>query len=222
VDQEDYVSSLENVIKQMLKPIKNIPFKLVIESISGNTVFPYDRSNSIHSNALENLKRAIIDAGNKINVEGIKSKRPNEAGNKIEPFVKEALNDLNLIADVPTTANGKKKATGYPDLIFNYNGHPFYLECKTYNIDNINTTQRSFYFSPSNEHKIIHDAVHFMVSYELYVASIDGAYNIYKTRHFKILSLENLSIDVKYEFNSDNKRMYSEGSGAKILIDEDI
>ena len=43
--------------------------------------------------------------------------------------------------------------------------------------------------------------------------------HIYKCNHYKILSLEALSLDVKYEFNSDNKRMYS-GENGTIILDE--
>ena len=46
-----------------------------------------------------------------------------------------------------------------------------------------------------------------------------GDKNIYRCTHYKILSLESLSLDVKYEFNSDNKRMYS-GKDGTIVLDE--
>ncbi len=93
------------------------------------------------------------------------------------------------------------------------------LECKTYDIENIGTAQRSFYFSPSDEFKVIYDAPHFILSFEIYVAGEKGTKHIYKCRHYKILSIESLSLDVKYEFNSDNKRMYS-GKDGTIILDE--
>jgi hypothetical protein len=93
------------------------------------------------------------------------------------------------------------------------------LECKTYNIDNIDTTQRSFYFSPSDEFKVVHDSLHLMISFEIYEAGDQGRLHIYKCRNYKILSLESLSLDVKYEFNSDNKRMYS-GDYGTVILDE--
>jgi len=96
------------------------------------------------------------------------------------------------------------------------------LECKTYNIKNIDTTQRSFYFSPSNEFKIIYDAPHFILSFEICVAGESGNKHIYKCKHYKILSIESLSLDVKYEFNSDNKRMYSGKDGTIILAEGEI
>lgn len=216
---KDYVSRLENVIKQMLAPLKEIPFNLVIESMTGKKVISFDFKNSEHKELLSFLKQTALQAGKAINKTGILRPRPNEVGNDIEPFVKKALNSLNLNADVPTGPSGGKKATGYPDILFWFNKKPYYLECKTYNAENIATTQRSFYFSPSYEFKVIYDAPHFLISFEIYVVGESGRNHIYKCKHYKILSLESLSLDVKYEFNSDNKRMYS-GEAGTIILDE--
>lgn len=219
---ENYVRKLENVIKQMLQPLKDIPFNLVIEAMTGKKVISFDFSNQDHKEVLELLKKAAINAGKEINKTGILRPRPNEVGNDIEPYVRRALNDLGLNADIPNTPNGHKKSTGYPDVILWYKSKPYYLECKTYNIKNINTTQRSFYFSPSDEFKVIYDAPHFILSFEIYVAGERGNKHIYKCKHYKILSIESLSLDVKYEFNSDNKRMYSGKDGTIILAEGEI
>jgi len=220
--RNEYTKRLENVIRQMLKPLKDIPFNLVIEAMTGKKVISFDFSKSEHTEVLELLKTAAVKAGKKINETGILRTRPNEVGNDIEPYVRETLNYVNLNADIPTGPSGHKKATGYPDIIFTYKTEPYYLECKTYNIKNIETTQRSFYFSPSDEFKVIHDAPHFIISFEIYVAGEKGNKHIYKCSRYKILSVESLSLDVKYEFNSDNKRMYSGKDGTIILAEGKI
>ncbi|MBP9560905.1 MAG: hypothetical protein KBE27_03700 [Syntrophorhabdaceae bacterium] len=218
----DYVNRLENVIKQMLTPLKDIPFNLVIESMSGKKVLSFDIKNPKQKELMGLLKQTALQAGKAINRTGILRPRPNEVGNDIEPFVKKALNSLNLNADTPTGPSGSKKSTGYPDILFWSNKKPYYLECKTYNAKNIATTQRSFYFSPSDEFKVIYDAPHLLMSFEIYVAGESGRNHIYKCKHYKILSLESLSLDIKYEFNSDNKRMYSGESGTVILDEGEI
>ncbi len=214
-----YTKRLEDIVKQMLQPLKDIPFNLVIEVMTGKKVISFDFTKQEHQKVLKLLKQSALNAGKKINEKGILRPRPNEVGNDIEPYVKDALNYLGLKADTPSGKSGNKKSTGYPDIIFWVENRPYYLECKTYNIENIGTTQRSFYFSPSDEFKVIYDAPHFMLSYEIYVAGEEGKNHIYKCRHYKILSLESLSLDVKYEFNSDNKRMYS-GENGTIILDE--
>lgn len=219
---KEYVTRLEGVIKQMLTPLKYIPFNLVIEAMTGKRVICFDLKISDHKDVLESLRQAALISGKAINKTGILRPRPNEVGNDIEPFVKKALNSLNLNADTPTGPSGNKKSTGYPDILFWLNEKPYYLECKTYNIENIETTQRSFYFSPSDEFKVIYEAPHFLLSFEIYVAGEQGRNHIDKCKHYKILSLESLSLDVKHEFNSDNQRMYSGKNGAVILDEGDI
>ena len=222
IENKSYTKRLENIIKQMLVPLKDIPFNLVIEAMTGKKVLSFKFQNSEHKNILDLLKQAALRAGLEINKTGILRPRPNEVGNDIEQYVRNALNDLNLNAKLPAGPKGRKKAAGYPDIIFWFNQKPYYLECKTYNLETKKTTQRSFYFSPSEEFKVIYDACHFILSYEIYVAGEEGRNHIYKCRHYKLLSIEALSLDVKYEFNSDNQRMYSGKNGAVILAEEDI
>ncbi len=218
----NYIKRLENIIKQMLQPLKDIPFNLVIEAMTGKKVLSFDFSNQEHKEVLELLRTAAINAGKEINKTGILRSRPNEVGNDIEPYVRRALNNLGLDADIPAGRSGRRKATGYPDIIFWYKNKPYYLECKTYNIKNINSTQRTFYFSPSDEFKVIYDALHLVLSFEIYVAGEQGNKHIYKCKHYKILSIEALSVDVKYEFNSDNRRLYSGKDGTIILAEGKI
>lgn len=204
MNSNEYTKRLENIIKRMLKPLKDIPFNLVIEAMTGKKVLSFDFTIQDHQEVLELLKQSAMNAAKGINETGILRSRPNEVGNDIEFYVRNALNLLGLKADIPVGLSKRKKVVGYPDIIFWFKNIPYYLECKTYNIENIDTTQRSFYFSPSNEFKVIYDALHFMLSYEIYVAGEKENKQIYKCRHYKILSLESLSLDVKYEFNSDN------------------
>ncbi|MGQ9799780.1 MAG: hypothetical protein ACUVRG_10940 [Ignavibacterium sp.] len=222
MDNNEYIQKLENVVKQMLKPLKDIPFNLVIEAMTGKKVISFDPTKLEHKKVLELLKKSAINAGKEINKRGILRTRPNEVGNDIEPYVRNALNSLNLKADIPTGPSGNKKAVGYPDIIFWYKRYPYYLECKTYNIENINTTQRSFYLSPSEEFKVVYDAPHFIISFEIYVDGERKNKHIYKCKRYKILSIESLSLDVKYEFNSNNKRMYSGKNGTVILAEGKI
>ena len=217
--EDEYIQRLERVIKQILAPLKEVPFNLVIESISGCKVIPFDLSDLYDKELLGKLKLVAIESARRVNTKGIESARPNEVGNYIEAFVKSAMDEQGLEPSTPTGKVGKGKAMGYPDIIFQFKGKPQYLECKTYNIKNISSTQRSFFFSPSEDFKVIHDAHHLILSFETFVDRKKGIKNIYRCRHWKILSIENLLVDVKHEFNSNNKRIYS-GEGGAMLLDE--
>lgn len=217
--KDEYTRNLENIIKQMLIPLKGIPLSLVIESISNHKIIPFNFSDEKDVIVLNNLKKVAEIAGKNINENGIKRSRPNEVGNDIEEYIRNALNLLNYQAETPKTEKGKKKSTGYPDIEFvdEFNRN-HYLECKTYNIENIYSTQRSFYLSPSKEFKITKDAHHFAICFEIYEYKSKLKNNIYKCKSWKILTLENLEVDVKYEFNSDNLRMYKN----KLILAEGI
>lgn len=219
--QEDYIKKLEDSLKQFLQPVKNIPFNIVIEVLSSKKVLDFDENNSEHKTVLEKIINATDIAAKEININGINRSSPNEVGNDVEVFVKNALTNLNIKVETPQTKQGNRKSTGYPDIIFWYNDKPYYLECKTFNKKNLTTTQRSFYLSPSEDFKVIYDSIHFCLSFEIFNERKKNK-NLYKCKSFKVLSLEKLSLDIKHEFNSDNNRLYSNKDGAKILFEKNL
>lgn len=211
--KKDYVKNLERLIRQMLTPLKNVPLNLVIESLSGHKILPFKPRDKKDKDLLVTLTKVAVKAGSTVNKTGIRRARPNEVGNDIEPYVKKALELFGYKAQTPTTSKGNKKTTGYPDIEFTDKYKRInYLECKTYNKENIDTTQRSFYLSPSESFKVTTDAHHLVLSYEIYVDGRVRGKNIYKCKNWKIISVEELLVDVKYEFNSDNRRLYAKKS----------
>lgn len=212
------VAVLEQVIKQMLEPLKNIPLYLVIESICGMKVLIYDGTEK------DRLIRAARIAAASMNNEGVKSGRVNEVGNKIEPFILGALSSAGFNAGKPKLESGKVKSAGYPDVFATYpqSGSKstchFYIECKSYNRDNVATTQRSFYLSPSKDFKVTTDAYHLIFAYSMK----HQGNGIYATDGFRILDIRDLLCDVKYEFQSDNKRLYSRDQGSRLIHEEAV
>jgi len=126
---EAYTRRLEGVIKQMRAPLRSIPLNLVIEGISGYKIIPFDPNDSKDKAVLETLVKACKLAGKNVNAKGILRPRPNEVGNDIEPFVKDALNTIGYKADAPVTRRGGRKSAGYPDIEFiDESGRTNYLE----------------------------------------------------------------------------------------------
>ena len=210
-EQEEYIKELETTISQFLKPLKNIPFKIAIKAISGCKVIPFDKDNPEDQQLLKDLVEATKIATKNANQKGIFTRRANEVGNHIEPFMLEALNEVGLKADRPKTREGKKKAVGYPDIfVVDRNERSNYIECKTYNERNYQTTQRSFYFSPAErptDFKVIHDARHIIVSFKIERAERNGKMAFIPV-YWKIFSTDNLIGQIKHEFNTSNKQMY--------------
>lgn len=220
----NYVAQLEEVVKQILRPLHGVPFNLVIEAMTGQRVLFFDADDVKHRALLELLAEAAARAGWQMNHDGIVSQRANEVGNKIEPYVRQAINDSGrATAEIPKTASGKKKAAGYPDIEIRYGDLCCYLECKTYNAKNMGTTQRSFYLSPSRQFKVTRDALHLMLAYEMQATNErrEGK-TVFRALRFKLLAIESLSLDLKHEFNSDNRRLYSERNGCRTLFEQTI
>ena len=205
------LSFIREQLANTTKPLKNIPFSVVIEAITGRKVLAFDRKSSEDQSLLALLIKAAEIAGKNVNKNGIKRSRPNEVGNDMEKFVKDALKEDGIEAYSPKTAQGKGKSTGYPDIEFiDVHRRVNYLECKVFTGKVESSTMRSFYLSPSEKPKVTADAHHFIVAYQIYVSDTAGTDKIYKCKKFKIISIENLLVDVKYEFNSDNRRLYDE------------
>jgi hypothetical protein len=97
-------------------------------------------------------------------------------------------------------------------LILDAKKRPSYLECKIYGAGSEPTSMRSFYLSPSDNAKICRDARHLLMAFEMEAAPISGSRSSsYMARAFKLVDLHDLLCDVKYEFNSDNRRLYAKG-----------
>lgn len=210
-DRETYIKQLESCIEQAIKPLKHIPFNLIIKSMSGYEVEFFDFQNQVHQEVLQ----LLIKTGNNLTNKTYPfNGRVNEFGNHIERIVKTELNKLNIKADTPTNSQGKKVSSGYPDIEFEYKNKKYYLECKTFDKKNINDSFRSFYFSPEKNSKITTSTIHFLISFEK-----EKVENGYLIKSFKIISLNSMSCNLKSEFNASNKEMYSNNCGAEILFD---
>jgi hypothetical protein len=213
-DNEEYVKQLEAAIGQMLKPLKNIPFGLVIKSMTGFEVIQFDRDKVEDKNLLQKISQAAEITGREIaGMGGIKRPRPNEVGNDLEPFIEKALKSIGY-ADTrtPKGKSGKGKAVGYPDREFTDNGRAIYLELKSYAKESLNSTMRSFYLSPSDDFKVNKDALHLLIAFEIVREG-----NAFFVSGWKIITVDKLLVDVKYEFNSDNKRLYASHA---VLVEE--
>ena len=201
------VQDLKNILQTLKKhDTKNVDFPTIIQAFSDQKVIKYDPANKHDTRLVADLKADINACVQAVTQNHIQSKRVNEVGNYMEQPLMDAINasSSSLRAERPKTASGKQKNTGYPDiLIFDGQNRPTYLEVKTYNPANKATTQRSFYLSPSDDFKVVHDARHFLVAFEM-----DNEGQFYWPKTYTLVDLHDLSCDIKFEINSDNKRLY--------------
>jgi hypothetical protein len=213
MDDKERLTVLETVLEQMLKPIKGIPLYLIIRSICGKNVIKFEKENPDDIALLKKLEIAIGACGAAVTADPIRRPRPNEVGNDIEAYVFKALKDVGLVPKPPTTAGGKAQSTGYPDiLVLDEKKRPTYLECKIFTEGTEPTTMRSFYLSPSENTKVSLDARHLLLAFGMVSESVPNSRDsFYRPKSFKLIDLHDLQCDVKYEFNSDNRRLYAPG-----------
>lgn len=213
MNDKQRIADLEGVLAQFLNPIKNIPFPLIIKSISQFDVIAVDLEYDADRNLVDMLQEVAKRTKALVDENPIRRNRPNEVGNDIEPFVIAAAIKSGLRAERPKTLGGKLKSTGYPDiLLYDSLNRPTYLECKIFGEGSDPSTMRSFYLSPSEDFKVTVDARHLLMAFGVEREPLEGSRDsLYRAISFKLVDLAGLKCDVKYEFNSDNKRLYDDG-----------
>lgn len=154
MDDKERLTVLESLLAQMLKPVRGIPFSVIIKSLSEKEVIKFDTKDAADAALLARLKTAIRLTATEVQKSPIRRPRPNEVGNDIEAFTMRGLAAAELMAERPTSEKGYGKSTGYPDiLVFDEAKRPTYLECKIFAHGAPMTTMRSFYLSPSESFK---------------------------------------------------------------------
>lgn len=200
----DRERKLEEALAQFLKPIRGIPFEVVIRALCNVSVERFDLADAGNAHLRDVIAKALLAAAQAVRAAPIQRTRPNEVGNDMEPFVIAALRAQGLDAAAPRTKAGLGKSTGYPDIRVTTAGRPVFLEVKTYAAANHATTQRSFYLSPADDPKVFEDGHHLLAGFEM---QREG--NSFVPTGFVLVDLFGLDCDVKSEFNSDNRRLYA-------------
>ena len=200
----------ERALAELTRPAKKLPFKAVIHATTGHRVLDLDTNNPVHAGLRAKILKAAALAGARARKDGLAAARPNEAGNHLEAFVRAALLEAGLEARIPRTTADRAQAAGYPDIEIT-GPVPCYLELKSYNAATANTTQRSFYYSPGETPKVTRDALHLLLAYELEKVEREGK-TLFLPLHWRLLTLQDLEVDLKFEFNQSNRGLYGNGS----------
>lgn len=211
MDAKERLEILEQALAQMLKPVKGIPFSVIVKSLAGRQVIQIDKADAADIELLKKLQRTIHFCAADLKTNPIKRPRPNEVGNDLEAYVMRALPRAGLAAARPTSQAGLGKSTGYPDILVRDEAkRATYLECKIFALGSAETTMRSFYLSPSESFKVSVDARHLLLAFGMEASPIAGSGDsLYIPKSYKLIDLHDLLCDVKYEFNSDNRRLYA-------------
>jgi len=208
-------AALLPALRELTQPQRDLSFAGVIQATTGHRILALDTNNPPHRALHQRLLAAAADAGERARREGIVSARANEAGNGMEAYVKAALKAAGLTNRTPVTTAGREQTAGYPDVEI-LSDPPCYLELKTYSATTANTTQRSFYFSPSERPKVTRDALHLLLAYQLERTQRDGQ-TVFLPVAWKLITLEDLKVELKFEFNQSNRGLYGPGNASARL-----
>lgn len=208
-------SPLTAALSEIARTAKHIPFKEVIEATTQHRVLDFDTNNPAHVSLRRDLQRAADLTLKRARQAGLPAARANEAGNHLEPLVKAALREVGLEARTPSTSAGNAQSSGYPDVEIT-GPTPCYLELKTFSAGTVNTTQRSFYYSPSATPKVNRDALHLLLAFEMAKGAGTGEGAFIPVR-WKLISLQDLEVDLKFEFNQSNRGLYGPGHAGASL-----
>ena len=208
-------AAFDSALTEIAKTQKQIPFKEVIRATTHHRILDYDAKNPAHAELHRKLAASASLAAEKARAAGVFAARPNEAGNHMEAFVKAELQAAGLNARTPVTATGGAQSAGYPDIEI-LGDPPCYLELKTYSAATADTTQRSFYYSPSGQPKVTRDALHLLLAYEVIKVDRDGKTSFVPV-HWKLITLQDLKVDLKLEFNQSNRGLYGKEAAAALM-----
>jgi hypothetical protein len=133
VDDKERLEVLEQALAQMLKPMKGLPFSVIVKSLAERQVIQISKTDSADIELLERLAKMIRFCAAELKSNPIRRPRPNEVGNDVEAYVMRALLQAGLTAVRPTSKAGLGKSTGYPDILVRDAGNrATYLECKIF------------------------------------------------------------------------------------------
>lgn len=175
----------------LMRKIERISFTYIIERTTGCRVFPLEDKNVVNE---------IYEASNSI-LRDVKDfdytkKRPNEISNDLDRRLRERLNGV-----IP-----EGKMAGYPDILIERNGKNFYIEVKLSEVNQLDSSLRTFYYEPVKVAKVRRDAVHVMVGFVHERKKVVG---------FKIVDLSKINVTLKNEFNANNREIYKKDAIVK-------
>lgn len=173
----------------MFKNKDKVIFADIIQSQSGYKVLPL--TDDIVKDIIPFVEQAIAN----YNSGPVWPGRVNEFGNHMEEVLRKT--DPTRFTK-PTKANGKKQATGYPDLKFLSYNIVVYPEIKILNQGSDDSDMRSFYLSTFD--KITSNSVHIVVGFEHVNKKLTGKYHI--------IDMKDKTLSIKVEFACSNKELY--------------
>lgn len=205
--------TVEDLIQTVLttdSQFRDVEFATVIESATGTTVLPVDPGSPVDAEILAGIRRALEQTLERMNrPDSITSQesRINECSAHFEEALLHFIDaQPGLECALPRTAEGNLQRAGYPDLriLHPSSGRVAYLDPKLVKAGSLDSSLRTFYFTPRAETgKVREDAHHLLVGIEH-----DGNTGQWKFLRWHLVDLSGFRVSLKAEFQADNRDIY--------------
>jgi len=210
MDEFDW-EEFETAVRLLKSGVSKLYFRDVILAATGQNILPFEaKSNEILNEIRFWLEKNLNELSNLIEMDYVG--RPNELGNYLERLLMARLDeDLNFSVDTPTTEQGRRQAAGYPDgiIVDHHRDQVVYFDVKIFQEKTRDSSLRSFYYQPTNQSKILHDAPHFLIGFVVESLENDNR-SPFVIRGYEIVDIYNLQVNFKAEFNASNRDIYKE------------
>jgi hypothetical protein len=153
---------------------------------TGHKVLEVTDKNNVVIDEIYNASKQVVEESEN---EDFSDKRPNEISNALEDRLR-----VKLHGGIP-----EHKVAGYPNVVIEREGETYYIEVKLAGLDQLGSSFRSFYYEPVELAKVKKDAYHILVGF---------AHQDRKVIKFKIVDVSKISVNLKSEFNTNNKELY--------------
>jgi hypothetical protein len=197
----------KTTITYLKKGVEELYFRDVIKAATDHSIVKFDDSSL---KVLAKIDECLKNNFSNLQLQMKKYEgRANEAGNEIEKLLKLQLNNLsNISCKTPTLANGTAQSSGYPDYLIESSNVTIYADIKAFQAKTKESSFRSFYYEPTNQVKILKDAPHCLIGFEIKSLGGDNK-SPFELVNYEIVDLYDLQVNFKAEFNANNSDVYS-------------
>jgi hypothetical protein len=206
-DRESELENLREFAKTIIRSMKNTPFNLVVEAVTGFKIIPVD----LESDADRKLVGDLAEAANAVMVSTQKSpiiaNRSNDVATPLERLFLANLARRGIAVSRPRLKGGRQLSSAYPDLqLTDAPNRVTYIEVKNSRPENIyEPSARNFFFKASEETKITADARHLIMGF----INEEVSEKKWRIIGWKLVDLYDLRVNFKPEFNIDNPAIYA-------------
>lgn len=210
IEEEPSVDALVSTVLNGGGIFKDVSFSHLIETSTGKQVLPFNREDPVDAEILTGLEdalRIVLQRFNQPDSITNRESRINEVSSYFEVALIEELDRApEFECNYPRTPAGNLQRAGYPDILIRHvnSGRIVYLDPKLVQEGSLNSSLRTFYFTPQIEtNKVLHDANHLLVGIEH-----DGNTGKWQFLRWHLVDLSAFKVSLKAEFQANNQDIY--------------